>query len=286
MAFSKKKKIESVVQVDQDNVAMLATEALAKMRSVRVQLLVKLVFNSPLLMKRWEVKALSQMLGSMTGHKELRVYKDLTADYEASWYRNADGKLALPCRIIKAAIVRGAVALDNSLVTGADIKRQVRVLGYTSPIHVNGKMEMDIRVVKNKGTPDVRARSIIPAGSWVEVVLQFPPTFGPDRVMAALDSAGNSAGLCEMRPEKGGELGTFDVSGMRSDTKEINRVLKECSVPEEELKIPAHMLRALGSIPNDKLTDKAKKAKAVIEHINEQHRANGKSRAHEEAAES
>ncbi len=269
MAFGRKKKLTDSVIVDQGNVAMRATEALAKARSVRVQLLVRLTFTAPVMMNRWEAKSLAQMLGKMTGHQEVRNFKDLTKDYEGSWYRNEKGTLVLPCRVIKAAIIEGAIG-TNGIATKAGLKRELRVAGLTTPIHLNGEKTMDVRIVKNQSGPDVRSRAQIPAGSYVDVVLQFPPSLGADAVVAALEAAGNMIGLCEMRPQKGGELGTFEVSMFRSDAKEIAKVLKECSIPEEPLKVPAHMLRALSAIPEQKLTDNQRKVKAVVDHVNGQ----------------
>ena len=42
-----------------------------------------------------------------TGAKLPRTQKDLTADFEASWYRNTKGQVILPCRMLKACIVKG-----------------------------------------------------------------------------------------------------------------------------------------------------------------------------------
>jgi hypothetical protein len=73
-----------------------------------------------------------------------------------------------------------------------------------------------------------------------------------------------------MRPERGGEYGTFTIEIL--DNSQIARILKENSVPEEEYKIPPEFLRAfaMGEVKSDVAT----KAVAVASHVNGQ--TNGK----------
>jgi hypothetical protein len=284
MGFGAKKKVAEIA--NQETIETVAADALRKLRASSVQLAVRCTFTAPVMMKRWEEKAFAQMLGKQTGHDVPKQNKDLTQEYEASWYRNANGELAIPARIVKAALVRGAIAInDKSFVTGADVKRQVRVMGFTIPIFSKtGKpytsarkdMTMDVRVVQNASGPDIRARSVIPAGSYMELAIRFSPTFGVDRIVASLESAGQLCGLCEMRPEKGGELGTWDIEALKSDAKNIERIAQLCGVPEEELKVPQRMLHALSEIPENKRTQSQKKALALAKHIGDQHaEANG-----------
>lgn len=277
MGFSRKAKAPEVA-VNQSNVSMLAAEALAKQRAIQVLLPVRLITTAPILMKRWTDKAITQMLGKMVGQNVPRTNKDLTSEYEDSWYRNTDDVPAVPCRIIKACIVKGAGG-TGGIVTGAQLKRELRVIGHTASLHgKNGKpltgadLFMDVRVVQNFGTPDVRARAQTPVGSYMDIVLAFPPTLTPDKVVSALQAGGANVGLCDWRPDKGGEYGTFEVE-LLDNTKAANdRIIKQCSVPEREFSIPEHMLRAFGSVAKDKLSDPARKAIAVAEHVNGQKR--------------
>jgi hypothetical protein len=133
-------------------------------------------------------------------------------------------------------------------------------------------MWMDIRAVKNKGGSDFRSRAMIPEGSTIELVVTFGASFGVDRITAALDAAGSLAGHCELRPERGGELGTFSFAPLGSDTKTVERIIKACSVPEEPLRIPPHMLRALDAIPHEKQTQGQRKIAALGEHLDSQGR--------------
>src|ERR1700687_1145342 len=121
MAFGKKKAPERP-KVDQSNAALLASEALSEKRAHRIHLGVRLTLTAPMLMHRWSSKAIIQMVGKMTGMPMPREPKDLTKEYEASWYRNVDGDLVVPCPLIKACIVNGYIA-TGGVVSRADLNR-------------------------------------------------------------------------------------------------------------------------------------------------------------------
>lgn len=262
MAFGKKK--TASVKFDQSNVSMLASQALAEQRAGLVRLAFRVTGETPLLMHRWSQKAIIQMVGKMVGQPVPRDSKDLTEEYEASYFRNEDGVVALPCRILKAAIVDGAI-MTNGVTSKAELKRGLRVLGYTSPIAMKGgEMQMDCRIASNNGTPDMRARAMIPPGYHFDVVLQFPTSLTPDKVVSAFEGAGSSIGICDWRPERGGDYGTFSI-GVLAD-KDIERILKACSVPEEEYKIPPEYLRPFKGVQAP--TDSGRKAMAVLSKVN------------------
>jgi hypothetical protein len=278
MAFGKKKVIAN--DVTQENVALRAAEALAKQRAKRFFLAVRLTLESPMLLHRWSTKAINQMLGKMVGKEMPRPPKDLTQEFDESWYRNTDGVPAIPCRIVKACIVEGAIATQG-VVSKAQLKRELRVRGFTAPIrNSKGKLltakelRMDVRIASNNGTPDVRSRAVVPEGSYFDVTLEFPPTLSPDQIMSALQGAGASIGLCDWRPDKGGEYGTFSVEAL-SNEHAVDRVLKECAVPEEEFEIPPELLRAFNTVPTEKLSDSARKVRSLIDHVAGQQNANG-----------
>jgi hypothetical protein len=273
MGFGKKAAPGPVLE--QSEVALLASEALAKMRSQRVLLPVRLTFETEVLTHRWSQKVITKMLGSMTGAVEARTPKDLTEDFEQSWYRDINENPCIPTRLIKAAIVEGAVS-TGKLVSKAELKRELRIVGRTAPIKVAGKksvrelLEMDVRVTRNTtGAPDVRARALIPKGAWVDVLLAFPRTMSVDKVVAALAAAGDTIGLCDWRPERGGEFGTFSVQILKG-AEHITRIQKESEVPEQEFKIPPHMLRAFNALPAEKVSGTGRKVRS-LESVNGKH---------------
>lgn len=264
MGFGKKA-AEAPVNYSQANVSELAAEALRKMRSTRVRLPLRVTLATPLLMQRWTSKAVRKMLGNMVGMPQPKEDKDLTKDFDESWYRNELGEPVMPCRIVKACIIEGAIS-TGKVVTKADLKRGLRVLGYTAPLK-GGDKKMDVKIVRNAtGGPDVRSRAMFPVGTTFDVVLEFGAPLTPDRVIAAVEAGGATIGLCEWRPEKGGDLGTFDIEPLPSDEKTIQRILKACSSPEDEFVLPPEMLRAFNAIPEEQLKDSGRKVKALIEH--------------------
>jgi hypothetical protein len=265
MAFARKKKTDTaLVLVTQGNVAQTAAEALQKARATQIQLALRLTADSPILMHRWTQKAITQMLGKMTGRQLPRPPKDLTEECDNAWYRNTKGQPAIPCRIIKAAIIEGAIGTDG-VVTKAELKRNLRVVGHTSPVHLARPIQHDIKIAKNNGSVDLRGRAIAPEGSYFDVVLQFPRSLSVDKVMSAVDAAGAQIGICDWRPDTGGEYGTFHVDVLGGDPKTIQKIIQACQVPEEEFKIPERLLRAFNSIPEEKLTDSARKVKSLIQ---------------------
>lgn len=262
MGFGKKKTTGGT-QVTQENVAMLASAALAKKHNTTIRLGVDVEFVDPVLMNRWTKKAMVQMLHKMvTGGALPREHKDLSADYEDSWYRNSARAVVIPCRLIKACIIEGAIGTGGS-VSKAELKRGLRVEGHTAPITMNGKLDMDVRITGGN-TIDVRARALVPAGSTMSFVLGFGPDLSPDKVIAATQAAGAQIGLCDWRQEKGGEFGGFKVVDCFGDAKRIATVLKACALREEEIALPPELLRAFNSIPDEKLSDPARKVKAVL----------------------
>jgi hypothetical protein len=281
MAFGKKKQAPSV-HVDQSNVALLATQALSTMRSSRVLTVARLTTTSPILMHRWSQKAIVQMLSKMTGLEMPRPPKDLTEEFNASWYRNELGEVVMPCRVLKAAIVEGAIS-TGKVVSKAELKRELRVRGFTSPIYKDGKklppsaLKMDVQPARNQSGPDLRSRALVPSGSYMDIVLDFPPTLTPDKVTCAIDGAGSTIGLCDWRPDTGGEYGTFEVGNFRSDKATIDRVLRDCSSPEETFIIPPELLRAFRGVPHEQVSDQARKALSVVKQVNGQH-VNGRGR--------
>jgi hypothetical protein len=98
------------------------------------------------------------------------------------------------------------------------------------------------------------------------VVLQFPTTLTPDKVIAAVEGAGSSVGICDWRPAKGGEYGTFSIDILPN--AEIQRILRACSSPEDEYKIPPEFLRAFKGAPPVPKTDTDRKVLAVIDKVN------------------
>jgi hypothetical protein len=265
MAFGKKKVAAS--NQTQDNITTLASDALSKQRNTRIRLALRLEGEVGAMFHRWGSKAVIQLLANATGHEQARGKKDLTEQYEDSWYRNVKQQPAIPCRVLKACFVSGSKGTDG-LVSGAELNRELRVMGRTALLRLpkGFKPTMDIRPARTStGQPDMRARGWFE--SWaLDVILDFPKTLSIDKVMAAVTSAGDIIGLGEMRPEKGGDLGIFSVTVLPKS--EFARIEKENALAEDMFKIPEHLLRAADALPETKKTDKVKKVLSTVTHVN------------------
>ncbi len=265
MAFGKKK--AATETFDQDQVFDLAARAMRERRSAVVRLAFRLHLGT-CLMNHFSNKAIVQMLEKMVGISKPKEQKDLEQAFHDSQYRNVDGALVVPCRILKAAIVEGAIATGGS-VSKAELKRDLRVVGFTAPIVLPKGQEvtMDVRLVRNMtGVPDVRARALIPQGSTVDFVVQFPTTLSPDKVIAALEGAGQSIGIFDFRPQKGGDQGTFEIE-LITDASKIDEIVRACSIAEKPYDLPPEILRAYNS---NLKSDDDRKVSSLVEHVNGQ----------------
>ena len=246
--------------------SIFASEVLRKSRSSLQRLPVRLI-GGPMLMNTWSHKAITQMLGKMVGLKLPRLPKDLTNEFEASKYKNMAEEIAIPCRIIKACVISGAITTEK-VAKKTELKRYLRVLGHTAPVRLpkGAEVTMNVQPVRTGGiskAPDLRARAHIPDGWHCDVVLQFPPNLSVDQIVAAIEGAGHAIDLCDFRLEKGGEFGAFDVEFFEPKTEKeeqalVDRILKECRHPEQQVQIPPHLLKAYNALPEEK-KDKAKK---------------------------
>ncbi len=276
--MKQKKKPEATAPVKQQDVFLLATEALEKLRAVRIELPIRVRLTTPLLMQRWTDKAVRELLGRQTGHDEPRLKKDLESDFLSSPYRNVNGAVCVPCRNVKSAIEDGTV-LTGKMVSAASIKRSLRVQGNASPIVIGGKHITDIKLLQAdyrfvrlpSGAPDLRARALVPAGAYFDVVLSFAPSgeLSVDKAIAAFRGAGSGIGIGEYRPARGGEFGQFDLEIL--SPKDVKRITEENAVPEESFQIPEWLLRAVDADTRPKsdpvrkvlaLADEAKRARS------------------------
>lgn len=266
MAFGKKTAPETF---DVSKTGLLAQEAMRNRRCQLARLPIRITLKATL-MNHFSNKAIIQMLAKMGGYSVPKVGKDLDQSYEDSKYFNVNDVVVIPCRVLKAAIVEGAIS-TNKMVTKAELKRDLRVEGFTSPLHLpkGAKIERDVRLVRNQtGVPDVRARALIPEGTTADFVLKFPTTLSPDKIVAALDGAGQSIGIFDNRPQNGGDCGMFDFDILPD--KEVARVINECMVAEKPYDLPEWIYTAFEKGSHHASDDASKKVTALIEHVNGQ----------------
>jgi hypothetical protein len=244
------------------------TDALTILRG-NVALMPVRLRGSALMVHRWGQKAIIEMLSKMTGADMPQLPKDLTKEYEDAAYKNLRAEHIIPCRVIHACMVAGA-STSQGAVKASEIKQRVTVLQHTAPIR--GHVEMDVRPVKvgpwNDKVVDLRARPLY-TDWYTDIVLRFQSdTVSKDKVLIALRQAGSEIGLCEFRKAQGGDLGHFEVEAL--PITDVDRIIEECSSPEEKFVIPPELLRAATAYADSK-TDKrngAKKAVGLIGVVN------------------
>jgi hypothetical protein len=174
-----------------------------------------IIGRSPLIMHAWSVKALREMREKHAGKKtKNRDVRDPQREAEEATYKTRDGKPGIPAMAIKNAIIEAAhkdLGVEKTLVRKAlflkcgDPKVVIQ-LEYES---VEECVEDLVRVAG--GSPDLRYRPYF--YGWkcrLEFVLETN-LLTVETFVTLVNRAGMSVGVCEQRPERGGEYGRFEV---------------------------------------------------------------------------
>lgn len=140
-----------------------------------------------------------------------REKRDLDAEYEDCFYKNAKGKLI----ILGAAFARALLSVvpDFEGISGAEVKRNIRILSDECLLEY-GEIEPRIDRVLLAGigrTMDVRKRPYI--HDWKTTVkVQFNANkFSEAEIINLFEAAGQCVGVGDWRPEKGGNHGMWHV---------------------------------------------------------------------------
>ena len=169
---------------------------------------------SPLIQHQWSEKAMTMMRDKQQSGKKSknRENRDPKAEAEAATYRTAEGDYALPALALKSAIITAAhkdIGIEKTLVRKA--------LFIDAPSDMMLRMECSEPWVREDcvrvgmGSADLRYRPQF--DEWaVKFMVEFDADLlQPSDIMNLIDRAGFGVGVCEWRPEKGGEFGRFRV---------------------------------------------------------------------------
>lgn len=171
--------------------------------------------TSPLIMHKWSEKALREMRekqqeGKKTKARELRKPEE---EAKQATYTTDDGEIGIPGMAFKASLVNAAhkdIGIEKTLVRKAlflvtDDSNKVLPITCSEPI----VREDCVRV--GMGSADLRYRPEFRDWSCV-IRLEVDSELLQERdVLALVDRAGFGVGLCEWRPEKGGEFGRYEI---------------------------------------------------------------------------
>lgn len=238
------KKKQQNTQVGEQNIHLPTVE--------KRRVAVRLNGESPLIVHRFEEKALTEMLAKQRGLPFERQKKNPHADYEASKYKNVKDQDCIPVMTIKKAMIE-ATTFDENMT-----KKQSRggffIVGEYAPLDY-GEVRMRTDVVRLSGigrTPDIRFRAEYLDWS-VDIVIEFNPRLiTVDQLFYLLREAGSSVGVCEWRAQKDGNYGAFSVEGLGDDM--IDSIVADCKTPKKPYNLPEWVMR---EINNDKDLEEA-----------------------------
>lgn len=196
-----------------------AGEDVAEIVIDRIQaerLRVPIVGTSPLIVHRFSEKAKRKMLDEMMGRKQPKEPKDPQAEYEAAFYRLADGSPGIPVQSFKQAMVSSArfygrsvsmVSLRQFVFFNGEIGDDGRALA-----RIDGEVEMREDVVRvGRGGTDLRYRPQFREWRTTLEVTYVTSALTRNSVLSLIDAGGMGVGVGEWRPERDGDFGTFKI---------------------------------------------------------------------------
>lgn len=242
------------------NTATKTVETSVHLPSVeKRRIAVRLNGETPLIVHRFEEKAITEMLAKQRGLPFERQKKNPHADYEASKYKNVKDQDCIPVMTVKKAMIEASTFSDD--MTKKQSRGGFMIIGEYAPLDY-GEVRMRTDVVRLAGigrTPDIRFRAEYLDWS-VDLVIEFNPRLiTVDQLMYLLREAGSSVGICEWRTQKDGNYGAFSVEPL--DESMIEEVVANCKVPRKPFLLPDWVMREINSEEDLKATiDGAKKA--------------------------
>ncbi len=174
---------------------------------------VKIVGTSPLIFHKWDEKAMKMILDKQmkkaVGARETRNPEE---EYEASFYKDSEGRIAFPANAVKQALVSAARNIPT--ITMALLRGSVFIVGDKDgliPVEYKEKNMRKDMVRIGMGTADIRFRGEVTDWSMTLMIKYNAGVLSLEQVVNLLQTAGFACGLGEWRPERNGDFGTFEV---------------------------------------------------------------------------
>lgn len=170
--------------------------------------------TSPLIMHKWTEKALGEMRAKHAGKKtKNREVRDPEQEAKDAMYVTDDGKPGIPLTALKSAIISAAhkdIGIEKTLVRKALFLKgggENMVL----PLSEFSQPKFREDYVRVGMSTDLRYRTQF--DFWkVELLIEYDADLlQPTDIVNLVNRAGFGIGICEWRPEKGGEFGRFIV---------------------------------------------------------------------------
>lgn len=172
--------------------------------------------GSSLIQHQWDEKARAMLRDKHAGKKtKNREVREPDKEAEAATYRTVDGQYGIPAGALKASIIGAAhkdLGIEKTLVRKSffircDDPHNVLVMKCDEPF----TREDPVRV---GASTDLRYRPEFSNWELTFEVEYDPNLLQPDDIFALVTNAGFGVGLCEWRPEKGGEHGRFQLKDL------------------------------------------------------------------------
>lgn len=171
---------------------------------------------SPLIQHAWSEKAKAQLrMTAAERKKQPKTNRTPEEDARKAMYVMPDGSPAFPMLAFKASLISAAhkdLGIEKTLVRKAlFLPPEPYANGLLAKLHASDpEIREDIVRVGNNQT-DLRYRPQFDDWS-VNVILQIDTDLLNEQdIVNLVNRAGFSVGVCEWRPEKGGEYGRFEI---------------------------------------------------------------------------
>lgn len=197
------------------NIEKSSSEVVVTLKPLNIQRMILTIQSiSPMMQHQWSEKAKRQMrekgLGKKTKDREPRKPEE---EAHNATYFTPDGKYGIPLLALKAAVIGAAhkdIGIEKTLVRKAFFIISPNP-ELVIPIKCNPPVINEAPVRVGAGAADLRYRPLF--DSWEATIqIEFDADLlRTDDIVNLVDRAGFGVGICERRPEKGGELGRFRV---------------------------------------------------------------------------
>lgn len=198
----------------------MSTPSITISRIDAERMLVPIVGTSPLIVHKFSEKAKRAMLDAQQGKKSPKVARDPQADYEAAFYRTANG-YGFPAVAFKAATVAAARFYGKD-VKMTELRAFLFFKGVLSPndpqplTEIEGEPHMREDVVRlGISSTDLRYRPEFTEWRATLDVTYVRSSLTKDSVLSLIDAGGMGIGVGEWRPERKGDFGTYAIDESR-----------------------------------------------------------------------
>jgi hypothetical protein len=181
---------------------------------------VPIIGTTPLIVHRFSEKAKRKMLDAMQGRKSPKEAKDPEAEYEAAFYRFADGGYGFPAIAFKAATVEASRFYGKD-VTKVGLRQFVFMKGEVGVdgqalVRIDGEPKMrEDTVTVGRGGHDLRYRPEFTEWRTMLEVVYVTSMLTRSSILSLIDAGGMGVGVGEWRPEKNGDFGTYRIDPNR-----------------------------------------------------------------------